>query len=599
MRKQLWISGNILLTSLACEVNAAHINLDGVGQVALLPYYNVNNSFITNINVTNTTNLYKAVKLRFHESHISADVFNFNIYLSPYDIWNGTISLNTETNVPKIISEDETCTIPSNALFKTGIDFRNTYTTTTNEDLSEGYVEIIEMGVIADGTGPASDNDAEAEIDASGSADGLINLASGDRSIPAGITHGANGVPTDCSVVSNAWSAGFANNTNINGFEPGALGTEGIAVDAGGFAAPYADSNNAGLVEPTGGINAVAYVINTGTGMAFLEQGIHIDNYSTVAQHYPVSNSPFCSSYYLLPSLASGDVTTASMLDTTGSGVKSATMTLTEYDTGAVNNIAPNPSIPMGSNPFPIATILSSDAVTIQYFIESAISANTDFVLTFPMRLHGIYNGATLVNQLNTNFPACSGTLNDATDDGATVPLPIFNTTANDYPNDGNSHICNNAGFVTNQLPDTRISLTYYDYNEQSSQVIPDCYEFTPPFPPSQCNPIALDRGVNVITVNRSLGGSTSVLGTPAGNIFTWTLSTPFEAGWVTINMDQSYDYNTDASIAALTQQTGGINLDAANVWTGVPVIGFSVSSMAVGPSQSGEAVEFIRKPRR
>jgi hypothetical protein len=89
----------------ATVVNAVHINTDGAGQIALLPYYNVNNGFITNVTITNTTSLYKAVKVRFHES-------------------------------------------------RDGADFRNTYRAYTSEDLTEGYVEIIEMGVTADGYAP-------------------------------------------------------------------------------------------------------------------------------------------------------------------------------------------------------------------------------------------------------------------------------------------------------------------------------------------------------------------------------------------------------------------------------------------------------------
>ncbi|MCG8033519.1 MAG: hypothetical protein JAZ03_15255, partial [Candidatus Thiodiazotropha taylori] len=112
---------------------AAHVNTDGTGQVALLPYYNVNNNFITNVNITNTTGEYKAVKVRFRESRISADVLDFNVYMSPFDVWNATIRLNG--SVANIITEDETCTYPAKALLQAGVDFRNIYTATTDEDL--------------------------------------------------------------------------------------------------------------------------------------------------------------------------------------------------------------------------------------------------------------------------------------------------------------------------------------------------------------------------------------------------------------------------------------------------------------------------------
>jgi len=593
------IAAAMLMATATAGVNAAHINTDGTGQVALLPYYNVNNNIITNINITNTTDLYKAVKVRFRESRISADVLDFNIYMSPYDVWNGTIRMNNTTGVANILTEDETCTFPSKALLQAGVDFRNIYTATTNEDLTEGYVEIIEMGVIADGAGPAVDGGDEAEIDATGIANGVVNVVAGDRSIPAGLKHDANGMPADCSVVSDAWNAGLASAVNVNGFEPGSLSAAGIAQDAGGAAAPYADTMNAGLVEPTGGLNAYAIMINVASGAAFVEQGTHVDDYATVAQHYR-SNDP---SNYLLPSLASGDVLVANMLDATGAAVKTTgAVSLTEFDTGSVNNIAPNPSIPMGSNPFPMAVVLSADAISAPYFVEGNIAGETDIVVSFPMRKHGIYNGSSLTLDLDgagVGSAACAGVLNDGVDDGGPVTLPNLGTTAQDYPNDvgaAGGNICTNAGFIASS-PEVQVSLNYYDYEEQTATVAPGSDDFSP-VPIDAPTVIALQREVNVVSVNRSTGGNLSVLGTPAANVFDWTLDAGFEAGWVTIGMP-GYDYNTDADIALLTEAAGGINADVAGTWTGVPVIGFSAMAANVGPAQIGETVDLIRSVNR
>ncbi|MCU7838364.1 MAG: hypothetical protein KZQ94_03165 [Candidatus Thiodiazotropha sp. (ex Troendleina suluensis)] len=594
MLKKSKIAAAILMATATAGVNAAYVNTDGTGQVALLPYYNVNNNFITNINITNTTNLYKAVKVRFRESRISADVLDFNIYMSPFDVWNGTIRLNAGAGVANIITEDESCTFPSKALLQAGVDFRNIYTATTNEDLTEGYVEIIEMGVIADGAGPALDGGDEAEIDATGIANGIVNLIAGDRSIPAGVLHDANGMPADCSVISDAWNAGAVSAVNIDGFEPGAMTATGIAQDAGGPAAPYADTMNAGLVEPTGGLNAYAIMINVGSGAAFVEQGTHVNDYATVAQHYRSNDA----SNYLLPSLASGDNQVASMLDATGLGAKTILAPLTEFDTGAVNDIAPNPSIPMGSNPFPMAAILSADAVSAPYFVEANISGETDIVVTYPMRKHGIYNSGTLTLDLDGAagpLAACDGTLDDGVSDGTTVPLPTLATPANDYPTTLGA-MCLNAGFIDNATPDVEVGLTYYDYEEQTATVLPGSDDFSP-VPVNAPTVVALEREVNVVSVNRNAGGNQSVLGTPAANVFNWTLDAGFEAGWVTISTNPAvYDYDTNPSIVELIEAVGGIG--AAN-WTGVPVIGFSAMAGDVGPAQLGETVDLIRSVNR
>ncbi|MCU7855519.1 MAG: hypothetical protein KZQ79_07480, partial [Candidatus Thiodiazotropha sp. (ex Lucinoma borealis)] len=386
---------------------------------------------------------------------------------------------------------------------------------------------------------------------------------------------------------------------NINGFEPGAMTATGIAQDAGGPAAPYADTMNAGLVEPTGGLNAYAIMINVGSGAAFVEQGTHVNDYATVAQHYRSNDA----SNYLLPSLASGDNLTASMLDATGLAVKSQVMPLTEFDTGAVNDIAPNPSIPMGSNPFPMAAILSADAVSAPYFVEANISGETDIVVTYPMRKHGIYNSGTLTLDLDGAagpLAACDGTLDDGVSDGTTVPLPTLATPANDYPTTLGA-MCLNAGFIANATPDVEVGLTYYDYEEQTATVLPGSDDFSP-VPVNAPTVVALEREVNVVSVNRSAGGNQSVLGTPASNVFNWTLDAGFEAGWVTISTNPAtYDYNLNPSIVVLAEIAGGIlgGVPAASTWTGVPVIGFSAMAGDVGPAQLGETVDLIRSVNR
>ncbi|WP_316365493.1 hypothetical protein [Candidatus Thiodiazotropha sp. CDECU1] len=79
MSRQSWLLAVLVLTILSTSVKAVHLNTDGSGQIALLPYYTVNNNFITNLTITNTTELYKAVKVRFHESRIGAE----------YGVWTG------------------------------------------------------------------------------------------------------------------------------------------------------------------------------------------------------------------------------------------------------------------------------------------------------------------------------------------------------------------------------------------------------------------------------------------------------------------------------------------------------------------------------
>ena len=64
---------------------------------------------------------------------------------------------------------------------------------------------------------------------------------------------------------------------------------------------------------PTGGLFGSSAIINVREGSAFALDPVAIDNYSTEAQHYLSHDED----NFLLPSLASGNVTTSSMMVTT------------------------------------------------------------------------------------------------------------------------------------------------------------------------------------------------------------------------------------------------------------------------------------------
>ncbi|MES9924511.1 MAG: hypothetical protein ABW152_10480 [Candidatus Thiodiazotropha endolucinida] len=592
----------LLLMAAASTTFAVHINHDRTGQIALLPYYTVSNksisNFITNFTVTNTTSQYKVVRVRLLDSLIGADLLNINLYLSPYDVWNATLRKNLDTGLPNLITEDESCTYPSKAGLQAGIDVQNPYTGITDDNLTEGYVEIIEMGVIADGLGPAADAGLYAEIDVSGSADGVINAVAGDIDITAGLLHDANGLPADCSVVADAWTAGAASTSAINGFEPGSMGTNGVAQDSGDPTLPYANNHNAGLVAPSGGINTYGIVINVASGAAFVEEGVHIDRYATVAQHY-LPDDPV---NYRLPSLASGDIREAYITNTQGDGKKGDSLPLTEYDTGALHDISPLPSVPMGSNPLPIAMVLSAESVAAPFFVVADspgvnVHGETDIVLTYPMRKHGIFNGGALTNQLDENEAACVGSLGDGISDGDSVSLPSLAAVIQDFPHDGAGNLCTNAGFIDYDNQDFLLQMVYRNYEEQEGLFsVNNSWPGTPPeLLPSFVATVS--RSVNVISVNRWAGGNQSVFFTAARNVFDLIIYGEIQTGWV--KFSALSEYASNQGITELTEPGGGLGIGVSNTWTGVPVIGFSAMAADIGPAQVGETVELIRETNR
>jgi hypothetical protein len=135
---------------------AVNVNPNGLGQVLLYPYYTVRadnlvNPFNSLLSVVNTTASVKAVKVRFVEGKNSAEVLDFNLFLSPFDVWTASIVPATAGGGGKIVTADRSCTLP--AIPAIGVPFVNFQFAGSNDDgagdsldrTSEGYVEIIEM----------------------------------------------------------------------------------------------------------------------------------------------------------------------------------------------------------------------------------------------------------------------------------------------------------------------------------------------------------------------------------------------------------------------------------------------------------------------
>ncbi len=147
------------------SAHAIYQDPTNLGEALIYPYYTVNNDpagnpFNTFISVINTTASVKVVKVRFREGKASAEVFDFNLYLSPNDMWTGAVipSSTDVTSPAALISADLSCINPG-PIGLVGQQFRNYQYTGLTADLlpgtldrtREGYLEIFEMGVLPPG----------------------------------------------------------------------------------------------------------------------------------------------------------------------------------------------------------------------------------------------------------------------------------------------------------------------------------------------------------------------------------------------------------------------------------------------------------------
>ncbi len=141
-------------------------NPAGVGHALIFPYFNTQGGNATLLNIVNTDTVNgKAIKVRFRGASNSDDILDFQVFLSPGDVWTAAITKNATTGLSQLSTTDKTCTVPQIPTDGTPVSF---VTARLNGKLTgdalasetrEGYVEVFNMGDIwpTTGTGP-SDN---------------------------------------------------------------------------------------------------------------------------------------------------------------------------------------------------------------------------------------------------------------------------------------------------------------------------------------------------------------------------------------------------------------------------------------------------------
>jgi hypothetical protein len=174
----------------ATSASAVSLSPDGLGQALIYPYYTVRsseggNAFNTYISIVSATTLAKSVRVRFREGRAARPVLDFNLFLSPNDVW--TAALVPVENAggaaaagTRLLTRDTSCTDPAfpRSDGVASIDFNASSYTGGNSDgfgeglerTREGYIEMIEMAALS----------------------GVAAVA---------VTHTSAGVPTNCGYI--------------------------------------------------------------------------------------------------------------------------------------------------------------------------------------------------------------------------------------------------------------------------------------------------------------------------------------------------------------------------------------------------------------
>lgn len=161
------LSATLGLGAFAGTAQAVNISNEGVGEYAYIPYFSVTKAQEEQIKLINTSNKTVAVKVTFRRGTDSLEIRDFNVIMSPRDVWVGKIA-PTATGA-KFVTSDTTCTVPhkdqwvnegngaysvefDTSRFGTNVSLASenvltNFNSSLITNIKEGYVTVAVMGV--------------------------------------------------------------------------------------------------------------------------------------------------------------------------------------------------------------------------------------------------------------------------------------------------------------------------------------------------------------------------------------------------------------------------------------------------------------------
>ena len=333
------------------DAASLQVSQGGIGHSLIVPYFNAQNGNMTVLHVVNTDTVNgKAMKVRFRGALNSDDILDFQVFMSPGDVWTAAVSAGSD-GVAAITTADGTCTLPALAKGVPQsfvVDRLNPALSAADKanNTREGYVEIFNM------------------------ADIPLNNAS--NSLYTAIKH-VNGVaPCTPSVLNNT----LQNFTN------------------------EAAASDAGFNTPTTGLYGDWYIINVAQTTTFSGGATAITALNAAGTpgrgnfvHFPQNANANAN-----PMLASADpLFRTDSLDAAGATVSSAKIAAANYDLpdlstpytdlAALSATAALRPLKQATN---LTNAIKVTSITNQYANDASISAKTDWVFSMPTRRYNV-----------------------------------------------------------------------------------------------------------------------------------------------------------------------------------------------------------------
>lgn len=376
--------GNELTTSNATTLR---ISDAGVGHNLLVPYFNAQNGNMSVFHVVNTDTVNgKAVKVRFRSASNSDDILDFQLFLSPGDVWTAAVTQGAD-GVAQITTADNSCTVPAlqknvPQRFVTARLNPAIADTDKANQTREGYVELFSMADIPPATGGTAD----------------------EPNLFYAIKH-RNGV-APCSVDGSASRALLEEIATTNYTDAGDAVDAGFDTPSTGLMGDWYILNLPQTTTFSGGATSVVAV--TGSGDAAVAGRGNFVHFPQTSAEYDgdvsgVTADPLFRTDAYPAGRAGAGTTYGAQL-----GVASATAAMydlpdmsTPYVTDAGDPLAQAAAL---------TTALSATSVTNQYATDPSITAKTDWVFSMPTRrYHVVANYAARTVNESTGQTTATG----------------------------------------------------------------------------------------------------------------------------------------------------------------------------------------------
>ena len=539
-------SGNDLVltaTRRRAAQNTLSVAADDRGDLALVPYYTVAGDWVTGLHIVNTSKRTQVVKVRLRRATDAMDALNFNVVLSPHDVYAGFLS-DDEQGVIAWTSPDSSCTAP--AVQNNRLVLPATYAA----GAETGYIEVIAMG--------SPSNEGQPLARAARHADGSLSTA---------------GAPLDCAAVRSnffADGAGAGAATSRRGvqdrFTTWQAASPAESIKDGGLNT-YVDSGN---------VLKVSYFIrDNATGIEFGDNAVHIRDF--------LANPALSNQQY---GVFAGDLNGFDFPDLNG-GVP-----LSSGSTG-------NDPIQRGRfNALRASAALGVGRIVNEWSANPANGVEMNWVVTLP--------GQYVMLKLPQYWAALAST-SSATGGAGRPWVPTLSSADHQpltnpaCPRDPIAARAGAAAVAECDYRDLPVELTFTAYTrEEGTETAAPASLVVSPAPPGSRPKTYLGKAVNVITF-----GQSRVFGGVDVDVSAPNLGQPY--GWVSARVTsrdtdlQVCDWDLNDDISAGFGAAAGAALkdklvcSAVSADSAVPVIGFAAWSrkVAANPDASyGRIVE-------